>query len=270
MAEGQAGVTLPPAGTLTLGLAVPAAPAVAAMGLAATAAPAAPPAPPEPAQPVYTRYWLHGKGPAPAGNMPVAVHLSPGRVALALRRPGPGCCGARRRCASPWRAGHSPPAATWTSTSRPGWRSHRPARCATTCPRWATRTGTWLSAAPQAPIPGIISCTARIRDQLGQVLEDATAVLLGGPPLPPLDLPPDVLLPALQADQQAIAAELEVTVLTPAVRIRPGTAGELAVRLANRAASTVRGEAQLISPFGSWAALLSVDARFYHLPREGK
>ena len=34
-------------------------------------------------QPVYTRYWLHGKGPAPAGNLPVAVHFSPVRVALA-------------------------------------------------------------------------------------------------------------------------------------------------------------------------------------------
>ena len=37
---------------------------------------------PEPAQPVYTRYWLHGKGPAPAGNVPVAVHFSPTRVTL--------------------------------------------------------------------------------------------------------------------------------------------------------------------------------------------
>src|SRR6185437_2258891 len=40
---------------------------------------------PEPAQPVFTRYWLHGKGPAPAGNLPVAVHLSPG-----LSAPAPG------------------------------------------------------------------------------------------------------------------------------------------------------------------------------------
>ena len=38
--------------------------------------------PPEPAQPVFTRYWLHGKGPAPAGNVPVAVHFSPTRVTL--------------------------------------------------------------------------------------------------------------------------------------------------------------------------------------------
>ena len=33
-------------------------------------------------QPVYTRYWLHGKGPAPAGNVPVAVHFEPNRVTL--------------------------------------------------------------------------------------------------------------------------------------------------------------------------------------------
>ena len=43
---------------------------------------------PEPAQPVYARYWLHGKGPAPAGNMPVAVHLSPAIVSLDGGQPG--------------------------------------------------------------------------------------------------------------------------------------------------------------------------------------
>ncbi|MFF4014941.1 NEW3 domain-containing protein [Streptomyces sp. NPDC001843] len=31
----------------------------------------------EPAQPVPTRYWLHNCGPAPRGNMPVAVYLAP-------------------------------------------------------------------------------------------------------------------------------------------------------------------------------------------------
>ncbi len=96
---------------------------------------------------------------------------------------------------------------------------------------------------------------ARIRDPLGQVLEDATAVMLGGPPAPAPGLPLDALLPALEAAAQAIAAEVDVTVLTPSVRVRPGTAAELAVRLANRAASPVRGEAQLISPYGSWAAV---------------
>ena len=44
----------------------------------------------EPAQPVYTRYWLHGKGPAPAGNLPVAVHISPHLTGLPLSGPGGG------------------------------------------------------------------------------------------------------------------------------------------------------------------------------------
>src|SRR5207249_2966337 len=40
----------------------------------------------EPIEHVYTRYWRHGKGPAPAGNLPVAVHLSP--VGVGLPDPG--------------------------------------------------------------------------------------------------------------------------------------------------------------------------------------
>ena len=95
------------------------------------------------------------------------------------------------------------------------------------------------------------------------------AVRVGLPAVPSLSLPLDDLLPAVEADQQAIAAELEVTVLTPALRIAAGGRGELAVRLANRAASPIRGEAQLISPFGSWAAVSSVDARFRRLTRKG-
>ena len=42
----------------------------------------------EPAQPVYARYWLHGKGPAPAGNLPVAVHISPHLSGLSLNGSG--------------------------------------------------------------------------------------------------------------------------------------------------------------------------------------
>src|ERR1700729_3922599 len=70
--DGAAVAEVPAAGVVTLALATR--PWLAGPPDAA-GAPAAP-AMPEPAQPVYTRYWLHGKGPAPAGNLPVAVHLS--------------------------------------------------------------------------------------------------------------------------------------------------------------------------------------------------
>ncbi len=78
VAGGMALVPLLPFETVTLRvrLAEPGA-AAETTGPAVTAQ-----APPEPAQPVFTRYWLHGKGPAPAGNVPVAVHFSPTRVTL--------------------------------------------------------------------------------------------------------------------------------------------------------------------------------------------
>ena len=141
----------------------------------------------------------------------VAVHPSLAGSRSPLRRARTQLLRARRRCASPWRAGRSPPAATWTSTSaRAGGRTGL-AAALQTCPGWATRTGTWLSGHPGAD-PGHYFLSARICDQLGQTLEDATAVLLGGPPLPPRDAT-RLLPPALQADQQAIAAELKVTAL---------------------------------------------------------
>ncbi|WP_062347754.1 glycoside hydrolase family 38 C-terminal domain-containing protein [Herbidospora yilanensis] len=37
----------------------------------------------EPFQPVFTRYWLHNTGPAPVGNLPVAVHLTEETVTVA-------------------------------------------------------------------------------------------------------------------------------------------------------------------------------------------
>ncbi|GAA0427753.1 alpha-mannosidase [Acrocarpospora corrugata] len=53
--------------------------------------PTTPPLPAaEPHQPVFTRYWLNNTGPAPTGNMPLAVHLSaadldgPGELTLSI------------------------------------------------------------------------------------------------------------------------------------------------------------------------------------------
>ena len=82
---GAAEVPLPMAGSATLALTPQQAgtsqptgtlPAGEADGTAGGPAGTGGPELAEPAQPVYTRYWLHGKGPAPAGGLPVAVHLS--------------------------------------------------------------------------------------------------------------------------------------------------------------------------------------------------
>jgi hypothetical protein len=95
--------------------------------------------------------------------------------------------------------------------------------------------------------------TAQIADGSGQRFEDAALVTIGEPAPPALDLPLDDLLPLYLADQEATTAELDVTLLTPSLRLPPGGSGEITVRLGNTTASQIRGEAQLVSPFGSWA-----------------
>ena len=73
----------------------------------------------------------------------------------------------------------------------------------------------------------------------------------------PLDpaLPAEETLELMQADYAAGAAEADVAVLTPGLRLVPGSDGELQVRVTSRLASELRGEAQLVSPFGSWEML---------------
>jgi alpha-mannosidase len=95
---------------------------------------------------------------------------------------------------------------------------------------------------------------ARIRDGLGQVLEDVALVTIGEPGGVDTSLPPEELFSRLQSDVQALTGEADVEVLTRELRLAPGQRGELVVRVISRLASPLRGEAQLISPIGTWQA----------------
>ncbi len=95
---------------------------------------------------------------------------------------------------------------------------------------------------------------ARLIDDAGQVLEDVTVVAVGEPELPATGVSLDELLPALERLSDADAAEAELTMRTGHLELRPGGSATVAVRLSNKSASEIRGEAQLISPHGSWAA----------------
>jgi alpha-mannosidase len=278
--DGAAQAELAPAGTTTVvlvperpqALAASAAPAASAEAAAPveTAAPAEASAAPaaelslEPAQPVFTRYWLHGKGPAPAGNLPVAVHLSPGRVALLPD-------GAQ----DPAGAAEDVPGAAEDPGAAAGLRLTVACGTAPASGTVQLDTGGQLSLEPAGPLsydlgarghaswdltvralpgtrPGRHFVAARIADG-GQFFEDAVLVTVGEPPAPALDLPLDALFPLYLADQQRAADEVDVALLTPELRLRPGGRGEIVVRLGNATASQIRGEAQLVSPFGSWA-----------------
>jgi alpha-mannosidase len=208
---------------------------------------------PEPAQPVFSRYWLHGKGPAPAGNLPVAVHLSPGRVALA---PAPGPVPADSAPLRLTVAGGPEPASGLVALDVPSGLVVEPAGPL----RYELAGGgfaAWdLTARVLPGTPrGRYYVAARIHDDLGQTVEDAALVTVGEPPTPPLDLPLDELLPLLEADEQAAAAEIGLRLLPATMAIGAGRAGELSVQVVNRTAAPVRGECQLISPLGTWQLL---------------
>jgi alpha-mannosidase len=246
---GAAEADVPPSGTVTMVL-TPARP-----GRGATAAGerdrVAARSPLEPAQPVFTRYWLHGKGPAPAGNLPVAVHLSPARIAL----PGPGDRPGDAPAALRLTVACGPvPAAGTVELAADDGLVLEPAGPL----RYNLRPQGYLSwdlAVRGRPGsgPGRHFVTAQIAGGAGIAVADAALVTVGEPPAPSLGLPLGELLPLYLADQQATAAELEVTLLTPAPQLLPGGRSEIAVRLTNTTASRIRGEAQLVSPFGSWA-----------------
>ena len=63
------------------------------------------------------------------------------------------------------------------------------------------------------------------------------------------------MLPLIEANTAATKAELGLATLTPAPRLAPGGTADLTVELSSGLASEIRGEAQLVSPFGSWEAL---------------
>ena len=247
VAAGRALVAVPPAGLVTVsaqpgpgGLAEPG--TAGGTGL-------------ELVQPVFTRYWLHGKGPAPAGNLPVTVHLSPGHVTLAdpaTGRPRPCPLQVSVACGPGSAVGEVtldvPPGLAVTG---PDGGAVGPLRYALDvgCPHWE-----WdLSVtAGSGTAPGRYFVGARIAGDPGQEFEDVVLVTVGEPPPPSRAMPRAERDELLVADMLAREAEVEVAMEPAVLEVAPGERAALTVRLANRTASVIRGETQLMSPFGTW------------------
>ena len=209
VAEGRALVAVPPAGLVTVtaqpgpgGLAEPG-------GSGGTGT--------EPVQPVFTRYWLHGKGPAPAGNLPVTVHLSPDRVTLNA----PDGAGARDGADAPARlcltvaCGTGPMAGEVTLEVPPGLAVTGPDGTPAGPLEYSlTERGYARWDLPVAALPGTrpgrYFVSARTADDLGQVLEDTALITVGEPPAPARGMPREQLDALLVADLVAREAEVEV------------------------------------------------------------
>lgn len=176
----------------------------------------------EPAQPVHTRYWLHNSGPAPRGNMPVSVYLSP----TALTASGP--ISATVRVSSEL---------TDTSTKGtvvfevpPGW-SAEPAELPYALgPGGFSLAEVTVTPPPDAG-PGRHWLTARL-SYGGQIYEDVVGLdVPGGPPA-----------------GQGLACELNADRVT----VRRGERAHVPVSLRNTTRGPVGGQLWAVSSWGTW------------------
>jgi len=199
----------------------------------------------EPVQPVHTRYWLHNAGPAPLGNLPTSVHVSPTRLRLTADDRGAtltvtvSCSG---RPATGQVELDVPPGLIARLPEDLHYRLAPGEHAEFTVPvRASDRPGRYLLA-------------ARIRDDLRQTLEDAVEVSVSDGQVPE-GHPTDTLADGTPADLFEVHLDAE------AIELAPGATADLPVILLNRASSEIRGEVTLISPYGTWDGELSIGPR---------
>ncbi|MFJ2112591.1 glycoside hydrolase family 38 C-terminal domain-containing protein, partial [Streptomyces sp. NPDC087850] len=210
-----------PDGTVRIPLGAADIATVAALPVHRPEAPAEPHPPVhEPVQPVFTRYWLHNTGPAPLGALPVNIRLTELSTPRATPR-------AFRVTVSV----SARPARGTVELNVPAGlrvRPHPPLEYDLAPGDYAEfDVSLFEEEAVEEPgtAPGTYFLAARIHDQHGQLLEDALPVVVG-PPAP---------------------SDLDIRLTRPAP-------DRLTLRLTNPARSEVRGEAHLISPYGTWGA----------------
>ncbi|WP_328840471.1 NEW3 domain-containing protein [Streptomyces europaeiscabiei] len=186
----------------------------------------------EPAQPVHTRYWLHNSGPAPRGNMPVAVYLSP----TALSVDGPVTTTVRVSS----ELTDAPVSGTVALRVPPGW-SAEPAQLPYALgPGGFSLTEVTVTPPPD-PVPGRHSLAARLIYG-GQTFEDVVA----------LDVPGE----AAQGEPDGRTGPGLVMELGVArVEVRRGERVRVPVGMRNTTRGPVSGTLWALSPWGTWAGV---------------
>jgi alpha-mannosidase len=186
----------------------------------------------EPAQPVATRYWLHNSGPAPRGNMPVAVYVSP----TALTASGP--VTATVRVAS--ELTDAPVSGTVDFRLPPGWSASPAALPYALGPGGFTLTEVALTP-PQDAAPGRHWLSARL-SYGGQVYEDVVALDVPGP------------VPEGEPDGRTgptLVTHLEAERVT----VRRDERVRVPVSVRNTTRGPVSGTLWAVSSWGTWAGV---------------
>ena len=216
----------------------------------------------EAAQPVFSRYWLHNRGPAPMGFLPVSVAITP-TVAR---------CAAGDRFEVSWVVANqyaSSPVAVASRLDLPaGWTATLPEAPAVLAPSGYARFRSWVGV-PKGATPGQYAVAAQASpDDAGLagsgavgVVEDVVTVFVGdsaaldetlGFGMPSAaDLGRNVQLGAASGEVGRPTG-LEIDVDTTSVVVSPGGSTTVTLSLRNRTLSEIRGELQVASPWGTW------------------
>jgi alpha-mannosidase len=174
----------------------------------------------EPHQPVYSRYWLHNTGPAPVGNLPVAVHLDP------THAPAGGPVTLTVTVASDLT--EEPATGVVEMVVPDGWTCAPPALPYDLKPGGHVEHRVVVAPAEAAP-EGVYWVRARIRSG-GQTVEDVARLTVGahGP--------------------ETVGAVVQ----TKSLRLRPGQVAAIELALSSDAATAISVQAQLVSPWHTW------------------
>jgi alpha-mannosidase len=199
----------------------------------------------EPAQPVFARYWAHNRGPAPMGYLPISVAVTPGirhstgdpievEVVLASE------------------LGDRAHEGLVTIQVPDGWKATPDTRVYRLPPDGHDRFPVLVTPSTEASA-GQYFVAARI-EYGGQSIEDVTTVLIGDPagrPGSPRLVPQSVAEKGTQLGT-AVPTGLIVEASQPELRLRPGSSASFNLVLTNTTQDEIRGEIQLVSPWGSW------------------
>jgi hypothetical protein len=203
----------------------------------------------EPVQPVYSRYWLHNRGPAPVGYLPVSVAVTPGRLATA----GEPVTVDVALASQLLDADHE---GVLRLVVPEGWTAE-PAARVYRLPAGGWQRFTATVTPPAGAADGLYFLAARL-DYAGNEVEDVATVVVGEPA--PADTDGGDTAPGESTGpgRRATPGGLTVGVAEPELVLRPGGRGTVAVELTNTTRDEIRAEVRLVSPWGSWDAIPEV------------
>jgi alpha-mannosidase len=185
----------------------------------------------ETAQPLYARYWLHNRGPAPLGGLPVVAHLHPHRLTAAAG------ADVVLRLTAASDSCDAPLAGTVTLACPPGWSASPPELPFTLRPGEHLEADVTLKM-PARAVPGLypvraqlLVTSADVPPAWRQVVEDVCMISVDG------------------ADDRRLVYLAD----GPAdVEVAAGDSTRLAVTVGSDACAELSLEAHLISPWGTW------------------